>query len=52
MQTTSRVLMVKPARFAFNPQTGDNNAFSRPGRESSAQENALREFTSLSLIHI
>ena len=46
MQTTSRVFMVKPARFAFNPQTGDNNAFSRPGRESSAQENALREFTS------
>ena len=38
--------MVKPARFAFNPQTGGNNAFSRPGRESSAQENALREFTS------
>ena len=46
MQTTSKVLMVKPARFAFNPQTGGNNAFSRPGRESSAQENALREFTS------
>ncbi|HIZ84875.1 MAG TPA: amidinotransferase [Candidatus Coprenecus stercoravium] len=46
MQTTSKVFMVKPARFAFNPQTGDNNAFSRPGRESSAQENALREFTS------
>ena len=36
MQTTSKVLMVKPARFAFNPQTGGNNAFSRPGRESSA----------------
>ena len=46
MQTTSKVLMVKPARFAFNPQTGGNNAFSRPGRESSSQENALREFTS------
>lgn len=46
MQTTSKVLMVKPARFAFNPQTGGNNAFSRLGRESSAQENALREFTS------
>ncbi len=46
MQTTSKVLMVKPARFAFNPQTGGNNAFSRPGRESSAQENALREFIS------
>ena len=38
--------MVKPARFAFNPETGGNNAFSRPGRESSTQENALREFTS------
>ena len=38
--------MVKPARFAFNPETGGNNAFSRPGRESSSQENALREFTS------
>lgn len=38
--------MVKPARFAYNPQTADNNAFSRPGRDGSSQENALREFTS------
>lgn len=46
MQTTSKVFMVKPVRFGFNPQTADNNAFSRPGRDTSAQENALREFTS------
>lgn len=38
--------MVKPVRFGYNPQTAGNNAFSRPGRENSAQENALREFTS------
>lgn len=46
MQTTSKVFMVKPVRFGYNPQTAGNNAFSRPGRENSAQENALREFTS------
>lgn len=38
--------MVKPVRFGYNPQTAGNNAFSRPGHENSAQENALREFTS------
>ena len=46
MQTTSKVFMVKPVRFGYNPQTAGNNAFSRPGHENSAQENALREFTS------
>lgn len=46
MQTTTKVFMVKPVRFGYNPQTAGNNAFSRPGRETSAQENALREFTS------
>ena len=46
MQTTSKVFMVKPVRFGYNPQTAGNNAFSRPGRENSVQENALREFTS------
>lgn len=46
MQTTSKVFMVKPVRFGFNPQTAGNNTFSRPGRENTVQENALREFTS------
>lgn len=46
MQTTTKVFMVKPVRFGYNPQTAGNNAFSRPGRETSSQENALREFTS------
>jgi hypothetical protein len=48
--------MVRPARFAFNPQTAASNAFqqaARPGREASSSvdaENhalALREFESL-----
>ncbi len=46
MQTTSKVLMVKPVRFGYNPQTAADNTFMREGFENDAQENALREFTS------
>ncbi len=44
MQTTSRVLMVRPVRFGFNEQTAVNNSFQRRGLELSAQEMALAEF--------
>lgn len=44
-QTTSKVFMVKPVRFGFNPQTAASNAFQRRGDfEKNAQENAMREF--------
>jgi hypothetical protein len=44
--------MVRPARFAFNPQTAASNAFQTPSPPQSddsvaAQESALREFDSL-----
>lgn len=46
MQTTSKVFMVMPVRFGYNPQTAANNAFQKKGYENGAQVNALREFMS------
>jgi len=48
MQTTSKVLMVRPARFAFNEETAHNNYFQQNlGSEAEAvAENALAEFDS------
>ncbi len=47
-QSAATVLMVRPARFAFNPQTAGSNAFQRPaargGSDASVSERALREF--------
>jgi len=37
-QTTNHVLMVRPAHFAFNPQTAQNNAFQK---ESGQKEDAI-----------
>jgi len=43
--------MVRPARFAFNPQTAASNAFQAPtlpsGGSAAAEESALREFDGL-----
>ena len=44
MQTTSKVLMVRPVRFGFNEQTAGNNSFQKRGYELSAQDMALEEF--------
>ena len=45
MQTTSHVLMVRPARFTANPETMATNAFQRPvGPEVEVQGAALAEF--------
>lgn len=51
MQTTSKLLMVRPARFAFNDETAQNNHFQQktehPEQESEQDkiaEDALREF--------
>ena len=48
MQTTSKVLMVRPVRFAFNEETASNNAFQvKTESDSEAQkiqQQAVTEF--------
>jgi hypothetical protein len=44
MQSTSRILMVRPVNFGFNEQTSANNAFQQRGHESNAREGAIKEF--------
>jgi hypothetical protein len=48
-QSAAAVLMVRPARFGFNPQTAASNAFahSQEGASAGVQEAALREFDAL-----
>ncbi len=46
-QTTSTILMIRPASFAFNEETAANNAFqSRDGKMTAEEirQNAVREF--------
>jgi len=49
MQTTSKVLMVRPVKFGFNEQTAENNSFQKRGYEQSAQEMALEDLINLLL---
>ncbi|MFT4092739.1 MAG: arginine deiminase-related protein [Niabella sp.] len=42
--TTSNILMIRPAAFAFNPQTAVNNAFQQATMQAGVNERALREF--------
>ena len=48
MQTTSKVLMVRPVRFAFNEETASNNAFQvkteRDREAQKIQQQAVTEF--------
>lgn len=46
MQTTSHILMIRPVRFGYNPETAVNNAFqTAPNEEAAAiQQKALQEF--------
>lgn len=44
MQTTSKILMVRPARFAFNEETAKNNYFQQKSASESVAEKALEEF--------
>src|SRR5690554_4313929 len=46
MQTTSKLLMVRPAKFAFNEQTAENNYFQQNSDQSTVAEDALKEFDS------
>ena len=45
-QTTNHVLMVRPSRFGYNPQTAGNNAFQKESTqaESTIHQRALAEF--------
>jgi hypothetical protein len=42
-QTTSNLLMIRPAQFTFNAETAVNNAF-QSANDTNAQEEALKEF--------
>jgi hypothetical protein len=44
MQHTSHILMIKPVRFDFNPETAVNNRFQSKSSDTSVQEKALSEF--------
>ncbi len=44
MQTTSHLLMIRPVRFGYNPETAVNNAFQQANNDSGTQQKALREF--------
>lgn len=44
MQTTSKILMVRPARFAFNEETAQNNYFQQKTEQEKVAEKALDEF--------
>ncbi|MDD7236484.1 MAG: arginine deiminase-related protein [bacterium] len=45
MQTTDKVLMIRPVRFSYNSQTAVNNAFQESGiPEELTQRQALKEF--------
>lgn len=37
-QTTSNIMMVRPANFAFNPQTADNNSFQSNSKDESVKD--------------
>ena len=41
-QTTSHILMIRPARFAFNEQTADSNAFQDPAARDTARMMPVR----------
>ena len=47
MQTTAKLLMVRPANFAFNEQTAENNYFQQKSDQTQVAEKALAEFDAL-----
>lgn len=42
--TTSHILMIRPAAFAYNPQTAVNNRFQKISEPLNVQQKALQEF--------
>ena len=47
MQTTAKLLMVRPAHFSFNEQTAENNYFQQNSDKTHVAEKALLEFDAL-----
>ncbi len=43
MQTTSTILMVRPANFGFNPETAENNFYQQSDTRSASEINALAQ---------
>ena len=43
MQTTSTILMVRPANFGFNPETAENNFYQQQDGRSSEEIKALAQ---------
>ena len=44
MQTSKRILMIRPAKFAYNEQTAENNHFQEKPEVSNLNEKAIAEF--------
>lgn len=44
MQSTYKILMIRPVNFGFNEQTSGNNAFQVRGDEENARSKAIKEF--------
>ncbi|MEO5563259.1 MAG: arginine deiminase-related protein [Chitinophagaceae bacterium] len=44
MQTTSHILMIRPADFGYNAETAVNNAFQVKNTDTGVQEKAAKEF--------
>jgi hypothetical protein len=44
MQTTSKVLMIRPLHFVYNEETAVNNSFQIKGDQKNLSEKAVREF--------
>ena len=44
MQTAKRILMIRPAKFAYNEQTAENNHFQEKTEVSNLNEKAIAEF--------
>ena len=44
MQTTSHLLMIRPAKFSFNEETAINNSFQSKENDEKAHDKALKEF--------
>ncbi len=52
MQTTSHILMVRPARFGYNTETAVNNSFQQPDTGNDTAAEALKEFDEMvSMLH-
>jgi hypothetical protein len=49
-QCAQAVLMVRPARFGWNPETAESNRFQRAGEETGESAAAAREFETLAAL--